>query len=157
MPHALKDIEDALLALLKPLAGQFPRLNVRTYNNELGAEDALGQAASAPALLLVYSGSREGGKDRRIRTEALSWTVFVLAKSFRDNEARRGSGPDQPGAYDLLDAVYGALAGRVLFPDLDQVVRERQQAVAFTSDLAVYAATYSTQQHRLPGEGGMPE
>lgn len=155
MPQAIKDIEDAILAKLTPLKGQFSRLTVRPYQHEMDESDAMRLAAYAPALLPVYSGSRESGP-ANLRAEAMTWTVFVLAKSFREGEASRG-GPDQPGAYALLEAVHAALAGQVLFPDLTPVVRERQQAVAFAQGLAMYAATYGMKQHRLPGEGGMFE
>lgn len=148
MPQVIKDIEDAILARLEPLKAQFPRLTVRPYQHELDEGDVLRLAGYAPALLPVYSGSRESGP-ANLRAEAMTWTVFVLARSFREGEASRG-GPDQSGAYALLEAVNAALAGQELFPDLTPVVREQQQAVAFAQGLAMYAATYSMKQHHMP-------
>lgn len=155
MPRAIRDIEDAILALLAPLKARFPRLTVRPYAHEMDESDALRLAGYAPALLPVYSGSRESGP-ANLRAEAMTWTVFVLARSFREGEASRG-GPDQPGAYALLEAVRDALAGQQLFEDTTPLVRDRQQSVAFAQGLAMYAATYGMKQHRLPGEGGMFE
>lgn len=149
MARGIRELEDAILALLAPLKAQFPRLVLDTYAQDLDAEDAQRLAGRAPALLVVYSGSRESGPGQR-RAEALTWTVFVLARSWRDGEERRG-GPDQPGAYALLDALRAALAGRQPFEDAGALALERQQAVVFAQGLVVYAAAYGLTQHHHAG------
>lgn len=148
MGHEIATLMDSLLELLRPLKDIYPRLTVRDYQEELDIEDAKRLAGLAPALLAVYAGSSEAGQGQR-RAEAMSFSVVVLAKSYREGEARRG-GPDQPGAYALLDSVRTALSGRQLFPDVGPLARTRQGALAFGSGLAVYAATYTLTQYHLP-------
>ena len=142
--RSLLEIEDALVAKLKPLVDSHHVRQVGTYNGDLDIERFVSFVQEWPAVLVHYNGSTFEDYAQR-RAETMEFVVFACDRhESEQSEARRG-GLTNPGSYNLLDAVAGLLEGKKVIATDDVAPCERlhQQSEMQGKALSIYSARYA--------------
>jgi len=144
--RSIKEIEDAVLAALSPLADSLGVRQIESYNGELDLEKIEAAVQQWPAVLVYYAGSSVEKEGRR-RNEHLAFLCFCCDRhESEQSEARRG-GLTNPGTYALLDGVADLLEGKrqIAADDVFPADRLAQQTEVQGHALSIYSARYSIQ------------
>jgi hypothetical protein len=148
--YAIKQLEDGILAVLKPLQAAKTIKTLRSYQGDLEKKDEQENLIETikgitPAVLAIFAGSKGEDVNRQIR-ETMFFGLIVIEESLRGVEfARRGSTTNQ-GVYAIIDSVRGILDNNMLGLDILPLEWQATDPLHFDTSIAVYTLLYRTEQ-----------
>ncbi len=147
MNYTIDQIEDAILAKLRAtsLGGYCQKID--TYGGPIVAESVKDFMAGVKsnACFVHY---RDGVWRDDETTKAMVFIIIVMAKNLRGGAAaRKGGGPQEIGAYQMLEDVKSALKQQQLGLDIIPLKPRRESIVGAESHIAIYAIEFETYFH----------
>lgn len=142
--YTIDQVEDAILARLN---GQIAYLKTCTSLGEWLSDlaDLEDITIRYPAAYLFYDGGEYDQDANVVQDRRMRFTVLVMVKSLRGQEAARHGQGAEKGAYDLLDDVRAALSNQACGLDIDPLLPVDEAAVEGTREQAIYAIRFETR------------
>ncbi len=146
MNYTIDQIEDAIIQELRksPMEGY---CTIDTFGGPLAANSVKEFMAgkNAPACYVFY---RDGNWEDDGTTKVMQFAAIVIARNLRGGgAARKGGGPSEVGAYDMLEDVKAALKGKSLGLDIGPIKPKRETNIGADSHTAIYAIEFETYFH----------
>lgn len=98
-----------------------------------------------PAAYVVFESGAFDHQIGMIQQMTLRYTVIVVVRNRRGNEAARRGAGQEIGAYQVLDDIRLALTHQTLGLGIDPLMPESIQGIAGSESVAVYGITFETR------------
>lgn len=134
----ITEIEDGIIEKLKDELHYLR--TVETYSGQLGG-DIERLPVGFPAAYVVYGGSSLERVDGPVHEERAEFSVIVAA---RDPRGRASAAREEPGAYQMLEDVLGALTNDTLGLAVQRLRPLRVSLLSITGTTALYSVDFST-------------
>lgn len=105
------EVEDALVARLRPLAEELGVKSVASFQGQPDREAWSRLRRGVPAVLVLYAGSPEFTPSGHRLEERMDFEIYVMDKSYRSETNGQKPEPGHPGTYALLAAARERLLG----------------------------------------------
>lgn len=137
------DVEDAILALLRPLEEGLGVKTVAAFQGQPGREAWARLRRGVPAILVLYAGSPEFTPSGHRLEERMAFEIYVMDKSYRTETTGQKPEPGHPGTYALLAAARERLLGIPPLPGMGPCLPTAVQGMV-RDGASVYRMTVST-------------
>lgn len=143
--HEFEQLEDAVIAALKPLT-EIGLKTLETYSGQLDVDDIETVTFQFPCVYVVVPGLSliDANRYDKYRMEL---TLIIGDRNVRGSAAAARGDASSPGVYSLLEAVRNKLHKQKILKTWTPLILRSEDSLVYApeANICLYAATYETR------------